>query len=193
MPESSKLKLPLGDNETANSPAPSDLDNDQRPLLIADQDLVPTIPAASPPKPTNWYTEILHLLRIPGLRFCFIVFFITRLALIAKAFVYQHASESFGWEMSTTTWLRVSQAVGASLVTLLALPLLNTILHKRGLQAQRLDLAVLRASLLVAAIGFAVLWEARESWMLLLALFICGLSEAIQPANQGLATSLITR
>ncbi len=29
--------------------------------------------------------------------------------------------------------------------------------------------------------------------MLVLALFICGLSEAIQPANQGLATSFVAR
>ncbi|KAL8721707.1 MAG: hypothetical protein Q9225_001657 [Loekoesia sp. 1 TL-2023] len=194
MPESSKLEPPDNDHHH-NSPAGAHVAEDQRPLLSSDPNFIPSIRSPSPHKSSTWYTEILHLLRIPGLRFCFIVFFTTPLALIAKAFVYQHASESFGWEMSTTTWLRVSQAVGASLVTLLALPLLNTLLllHKRGLQAQQLDLAVLRGSLLIAAVGFAVLWQARVSWMLLLALFVCGLSEAIQPATQGLATSLITR
>ena len=192
MPESSNLDVPE-DGDPARPTTDHLVDDDQRPLLSADADLVPVSQSQSLHKPSAWYTEILYLLRNSSLRFCFVVFFVAPLALSAKAFVYQHASESFGWDMSTTTWLRVSQGVGASLVTLFALPLLNTFLHRRGLQAQRLDLGVLRGSLLIAGVGFAVLWQARVSWMLLVALFICGLSEAIQPANQGLATSLITR
>lgn len=194
MPESSKLALPDDESDTSNHSSSLDhFSDDHQPLLASNSDLLPPTHSPPPPKPSTWYTEILHLLHIPTLRFCFTVFFIAPVALIAKAFVYQHASESFGWEMSTTTWLRVSQAVGASLVTLIALPILNTFLHRRGLQAQQLDLGILRGSLLIAAIGFAVLWQARVSWMLVLALFICGLSEALQPANQGLATSLIGR
>ncbi|KAL8690226.1 MAG: hypothetical protein Q9218_004277 [Villophora microphyllina] len=199
MPESSKLELPDPD---ANDPATDDEDEAQRPLLPSTSDLAPEIyPPDEPRKESssNWYAEIHHLLSIPGLRFCFVVFLVSPIALIAKAFVYQHASESFGWDMPDTTWLRVSQAVGASIVTLFLLPVLNSvILHrrhhdKRGLQAQRLDLAVLRGSFLIAAVGFAILWQAKASWMLILALFICGLSEAIQPANQGLATAPITK
>ncbi|KAL9600754.1 MAG: hypothetical protein Q9219_002995 [cf. Caloplaca sp. 3 TL-2023] len=193
MPESSKLQPTTNENEVPHDPATDPINDDRRPLLPTEQDLIPAVSAPSSNKPSNWYTEIIDLLQIPGLRFCFVVFFITRAALIAKAFVYQYASESFDWEMSTTTWLRVSQAIGASLVTLIALPLLNGLLHKRGLQAQKLDLGILRGSLLIAAVGFAALWQARVSWMLLFALFICGLSEAIQPATQGLATSLISK
>lgn len=188
MPESSKLEPPpdnLGDHA-----ARSHLDNEERLLLPTGPEIYPT---SSPHKPSSWHIEIRNLLSIPTLRFCFMVFFITPIGLVSKAFVYQHASESFAWRMSSTTWLRVSQAAGASIVTLLALPLLNTLLHRRGIHAQRLDLAVLRASLLIAAVGFAILWQAQSSWMLVLALFVCGLSEAIQPANQGLATSLIGR
>ncbi len=192
MPESSKLEPP-DKHDNVTHPAPDILTEEQRPLLFPDPQSIPIAQPAPSQKPSTWYTEIFHLLRIPTLRFCFVVFFVAPIALVAKAFVYQHASESFGWEMSTTTWLRVSQAVGASLVTLFALPTLNALLHRRGLQAQRLDLGILRGSFLIAAAGFAVLWQARESWMLVLALFICGLSEAIQPANQGLATSLIGR
>lgn len=209
MPESSKLETPK-DNFSSQSATPVnpyeelEEDDQRRPLLSTSSPTEFIIEAsqALPPseedepqknKSSTWYTEIHHLLHIPGLRFCFTVFFLAPVALTAKAFVYQHASESFGWEMSTTTWLRVSQAVGASLVTLFALPLLNTLLHRHGSRAQQLDLAVLRGSFLIAAIGFTILWQAKASWMLVLALFVCGLSEAIQPANQGLATSPITR
>lgn len=195
MPESSKIEVPGNDDGgIARCRGPEPLAEDHRPLLSGiDSGFIPPAQIPSSPKPSPWYTEIAHLLRIPSLRFCFIVFLVAPIALVAKAFVYQHASESFGWEMSTTTWLRVSQAIGASLVTLFALPTLNALLHRYGQRAQQLDLGVLRGSLLVGAAGFAVLWQAKVSWVLLLALFICGLSEAIQPTNQGLATSLITR
>ncbi|KAL8874238.1 MAG: hypothetical protein Q9174_000394 [Haloplaca sp. 1 TL-2023] len=194
MPESSQLEI-LDDDETSTSARSTQSDNnDQRPLLSPEENIITETQAIIPDKESsNWYIEISHLLSIPGLRFCFIVFFVGPIALLAKAFVYQHASESFGWRMSTTTWLRVSQAVGASIVTLFGLPLLNILLHRQGIQARKLDLAVLRGSFLVAAAGFAILWQAQATWMLLLALFVCGLCESIQPANQGLATSQITR
>ncbi|KAL9587063.1 MAG: hypothetical protein Q9212_000515 [Teloschistes hypoglaucus] len=193
MPESSKLEP----HDNAN-----DEDGTQRPLLPTDSDLTPEVYPpieAQKASSSHWYSEIRHLLSIPGLRFCFIVFFVSPIALLAKIFVYQHASESFGWDMPNTTWLRVSQAVGASIVTLFLLPILNALLlrrhkhHKQGLRARKLDLAVLRGSFPIAAAGFAILWRAKASWMLVLALFVCGLSEAIQPANQALATAPITK
>ncbi|KAI4256948.1 MAG: hypothetical protein L6R42_005936 [Xanthoria sp. 1 TBL-2021] len=188
MPESSKL-TPPSDPITTNTTS-SHLPHDRQPLL-SPRSSSNRITAETPP---TWYTEIHHLLHTPSLRLSLTIFLSAPTALVAKSFVYQHASESFGWEMSSTTWLRVSQALGASLVTLFALPILNSLVHPLTLhQARKFDLAVLRASLLVAAIGFAVLWQAKASWMLVLALFICGLSEAIQPANQGLATSFVAR
>ncbi|KAL8727771.1 MAG: hypothetical protein Q9166_005826 [cf. Caloplaca sp. 2 TL-2023] len=193
MPESSKLKPP-GNIITTVSRSAGHQDDEQRPLLPSDPSFTTEVYPGDPPKTSTWYTEIHHLLQIPGLRFSFTIFFAAPIALVAKAFVYQHASESFGWEMSTTTWLRVSQAIGASTVTLLALPILNAFLQPQSpRQARKFDLAVLRGSLLIAAIGFAVLWQANANWMLSFALFVCGLSEAIQPANQGLATSSVTR
>ena len=193
MPESSQLEIRDDNTSTSTIPTHSDI-GDQRPLLSPEVETVPEMQAIVPNKETSaWYIEISHLLSIPGLRFCFTVFFVGPIALLAKAFVYQHASESFGWRMSTTTWLRVSQAVGASIVTLFGLPLLDILLHRNGIEARKLDLAVLRGSFLVAAAGFAILWQAQATWMLLLALFVCGLSETVQPANQGLATSQISR
>ena len=197
MPESSKLTPTPSDTTTTSSCLPPEhLPPDRQPLIFprSCDDNRNTEATPTTTNPSTWYTEIHQLLINPSLRLSLTIFLFTPTALIAKAFVYQHASESFGWEMSSTTWLRFSQALGASLVTLFALPILNTLLHPLTLhQARLFDLAVLRASLLVASIGFAVLWQAKASWMLVLALFICGLSEAIQPANQGLATSFVAR
>ncbi|KAL8659578.1 MAG: hypothetical protein Q9226_000359 [Calogaya cf. arnoldii] len=196
MPESSKLTPDAIPTITTNHLPPELPPHDRQPLLSpTSSNHSPEGPTSNTTtKPSTWYIEIHHLFSNPSLRFSLTIFFSAPIALIAKAFVYQHASESFGWEMSTTTWLRVSQALGASLVTLFALPILNTLHHPSTIHAARLsDLAVLRASLLVAAIGFAVLWMAKANWMLVMALFVCGLSEAIQPANQGLATSYVER
>ncbi len=67
---------------------------------------------------------------------------------------------------------------------------MTTILIRRGYRAQKIDLNVIRVSLFIAAIGFGLLWQAKAGWMLLFALFIAGLSEGLEPALQGLATSL---
>ncbi|KAM0796574.1 major facilitator superfamily domain-containing protein [Usnea florida] len=145
------------------------------------------------PSPENkeWWRDIIVLLQMPGLPFCYLLFFLKPLAMISKAFVYQYASYNFHWGLSQTTWLRFSQAGGSSLATLVVLPLLSSLLNRRGLRAQMLDLNVIRLSLLVAVTGFVMLQLSYYSWMLLLALFICGMSEGEEPALQGLATSLI--
>lgn len=115
---------------------------------------------------TSTLREIIALFRIPTLPFVFLLYFLKPIALISKAFTYQFASETFGWEMRQTTWLRVSQAAGSTLVTVALLPLLSTRLIRRGYRAQKLDLEVIRGSLCVAVVGFGMLWQARASWML---------------------------
>ncbi|KAL8716010.1 MAG: hypothetical protein Q9220_000677 [cf. Caloplaca sp. 1 TL-2023] len=221
MPESSKIVSPddndddddddtTGLDTTISSPPPTPKNHQARPLLstTSSSDLIP--PSSTKPSlsSTSWSTEIAHLLSLPTLRFTFLISFVAPIAFLAKAFVYQHASESFHWPFRTTTWLRVSQAIGASLVTLIALPLLNHSLLKSRhrhhghnssdadrsiISSQALDLLILRLSLLIGAIGFLLLYLATQNWLLVLALFVCGLSEAIQPATQGLATSVISR
>ena len=89
------------------------------------------------------------------------------LAMISKAYVYQYASYDFHWDLSQTTWLRFAQAAGSSLATVGVLPLLSSVLNRRGLRAQMLDLNVIRLSLLVAICGFVLLQTSYASWMLL--------------------------
>lgn len=112
------------------------------------------------------FNEIIALFRVPTLSSVFLLFFLKPIGLISKAFTYQFASESFGWEMSQTTWLRVSQAAGSSIVTLIFLPFLSALLIRRGFRAQKFDLGAIRGSLCIAVLGFGMLWQARASWML---------------------------
>lgn len=116
----------------------------------------------------EWWRDIVVLLQMPGLPFCYMLFFFKPLAMISKAFVYQYASYNFGWGLSQTTWLRFSQAGGSSLATIAVLPMLSTALNRRGLHAQMLDLNVIRISLSIAVIGFVLLQLSYHSWMLLL-------------------------
>ena len=122
------------------------------------------------PSPENkeWWRDIIVLIQMPGLPFCYLLFFFKPLAMISKAFVYQYASYNFQWGLSQTTWLRFSQAGGSSLATVVVLPLLSSVLNRRGLHAQMLDLNVIRVSLLVAVTGFVVLQLSYHSGMLLL-------------------------
>ncbi len=166
------------------------------------------------PESKEWWRDIIVLIQMPGLPICYLLFFLKPLAMISKAFVYQYASYNFHWGLSQTTWLRFSQAGGSSLATVVVLPLMSSVLNRRGLHAQMLDLNVIRVSLLVAATGFILLQLSYRSWMLLFgklnllftntlpiifanlrrvhsALFVCGMSEGEEPALQGLATSLI--
>lgn len=120
------------------------------------------------PEHKEWWRDVIVLIQMPGLPFCYLLFFLKPLAMISKAFVYQYASYNFHWGLSQTTWLRFSQAGGSSLATVVVLPLLSSVLHRRGPSAQMLDLNVIRGSLLVAMTGFVLLQLSYHSWMLLL-------------------------
>lgn len=172
MPESlSREQDPqlIDGQNAADSDTPTDFGEEtpQSPgrLLNRSHDRLPD--TDTDPKKQTWWEDIVILLRMPGLPFCYILFFFRPLAMISKAFVYQYASYNFGWGLSQTTWLRFAQAGGSSLATVAVLPLLSAALNKRGLQAQILDLNVIRASLLIAVVGFMLLQLSYHSWMLL--------------------------
>ena len=190
------------------------LDAADSPMSTETQEEPPPLPnhLNSGTEGKKWWRDVITLLQMPGLPFCYMLFFFKPLAMISKAFVYQYASYNFHWGLSQTTWLRFAQAGGSTLATVIVLPLLSSVLNRRNLRAQMLDLNVIRTSLSVAAIGFLLLQFSYSSWMLIFgesprhceygkkisllnfsALFICGLSEGEEPALQGLATSLIDR
>lgn len=140
---------------------------------------------------SNFFADIVVLLKVPGLPFCLTLFLLRPIALISRAFVSQYASETFHWPISKTNWLRFSEAVGSSLATFAFLPLLSAYLDRKDHSAKKLDMNVIRSSLFIAAVGFAILWQSNASWMMTLGLFVCGLGEGFEPSLKGLATSLI--
>lgn len=122
--------------------------------------------------------EIMALFRVPNIPFIFYTFFLKPIALISKSFIFQHASESFGWEISQTTWLRVSQALGSAIVTVIFLPVLSAMLIRRGFHPQKLDLGAIRWSIGIAILGFGMLWLARTGWLL-----VFGMKISTTPRN----------
>lgn len=112
--------------------------------------------------------EVLALFRIPTVPSILVMFFLKPLCFLSEGFTYQYASESFHWKISQTTWLRVSQAVGSAIVTVIILPILYVLLNHRGFQHQMLDLGVIRWSFGIAIVGFGMLWLAKVGWVLVL-------------------------
>ena len=178
--------------------ASSLLDDNQRvsveeasPPIVADEDDV----VKNNAEHESWSktsADIKALIRVSGLPLCLSLSFLRPIAIVSRAFVYQHASESFGWPMSSTTWLRFSQATSSSLATLVLLPLISAYLdRRRAFHAKKLDLNAIRLSLLITSVGFAIIWRSQTSAVLLLGLFVCGLGEGFEPSVKGLATSLI--
>ncbi|CAF9907139.1 MAG: hypothetical protein HETSPECPRED_007049 [Heterodermia speciosa] len=172
------------------------LDDDQTssleeasPQNTAEQDDI--VKTASDKSWSQTSADIRALIRVSGLPLCLALSFLRPIAIVSRAFVYQHASESFGWPMSSTTWLRFAQATSSSLATLVLLPLISAYLGQRAFRAKRLDLNAIRLSLLITSVGFAIIWRSGASWVLLVGLFVCGLGEGFEPSVKGLATSLI--
>jgi hypothetical protein len=170
MPESlnhhsSHPQSPLLGAADTNTPNDSDEEEpssqEQLPGRIHDRLPTPT------PETKEWWRDIVTLTQMPGLPFCYLLFCFKHFAMISKAYVYQYASYNFHWGLSQTTWLRFAQAGGSSLATVAFLPLFSSILNRRGLKAQMLDLNVIRISLFIAVCGFVLLQLSYRSWMLL--------------------------
>ena len=121
-----------------------------------------------PPSKREWWRDIITLVQMPGLPFCYFLFFLRPMAMISKAYVYQYGSWNFDWQLAETTWLRFSQAIGSTIATIVVLPLLTSVLNRRGLQAQLLDINVVRVSLLIAIIGFLLIQFSFYGWELVL-------------------------
>lgn len=217
MPESSIHEPPTSPLSADNPTSPLLLDSETPNVPEDTSETVREEPEVSHPE-RSVMLDLRHLLSTPTLPFCFALFLFRPFAFISRAFIYQHASESFHWPMSRTTWLRVAQAAGSSIVTLILLPLLSLYLANRHrLQknspngtddltpsssprasilthvhnSKTRDLNTIRISLFIAAFGFFTLYSATTSWHLILGLVVCGLSEGLDPGLQALATTLV--
>lgn len=93
MPESLKHQPSTKDDPVLPVEAFPPLDEDEEPLIPQEQPH-DSISGATlvPPRNLTWWEEIKELFEMPGLRFCFALFFIVPIGLISKAFVYQVCS-----------------------------------------------------------------------------------------------------
>ena len=125
-------------------------------------------------EPINW-NQIKELIPRIGCqfqssasRFCLAAFFLKKIAFTSEGFMFQYASEKFLWKLRQTTWLRVASASSAVFVTLIACPLLTSILTKKGFNAHNLDLNVIRYSLMIVVLSFFCAWRASSGLTLAL-------------------------
>ncbi len=90
MPESLKYQPSTKNDRVLPVETFPPLDEDEEPLIVEEQPHDSTsVSTLVPPRNLTWWEEIKELFEIPGLRFCFALFFIVPIALISKAFVYQ--------------------------------------------------------------------------------------------------------
>lgn len=95
MPESLKHRQVTKDDPVLPVETLPPLDEDEEPLIPEEQPHE-SIKGSTfiPQRNLSWWEEIKELFEIPGLRFCFALFFIVPIALISKAFVYQASHPS---------------------------------------------------------------------------------------------------
>lgn len=105
-------------------------------------------------------------------RFCLAAFFLKKIAFASEGFMFQYASEKFGWRLRDTTWLRVTSAVGAVFATLVAGPLANRWARSCGVSSGRANLGIIRASLMVLVWSFAGAWASTSGLYFLVGEFL---------------------
>ncbi len=90
MPESLKHQPSTKDDHVLPVETFPPLDEDEEPLIPQEQphDSISGSTLVHH-RTLSWWEEIKELFEIPGLRFCFALFFIVPIGLISKAFVYQ--------------------------------------------------------------------------------------------------------
>ncbi|EED16509.1 conserved hypothetical protein [Talaromyces stipitatus ATCC 10500] len=175
-----------GEMDSTDADSVSDSSNVYTPLLGSSSSS-----ASSPSSPissnndqqlsTILKTAVL-LLRHPASRFCFITYILKRIAFASEGFMFQYASEKFLWPLHQTTWLRVGQASGAILATLILCPLIMSIFSKTTtadtmigdssrtskiscgrFSAHVIDLTMIRSALSILTLSFFAAWKAPSA------------------------------
>jgi hypothetical protein len=106
--------------------------------------------------------RIARLFSTPATRFCLFAFFLKRVAFTSEGFMFQYASEKFGWKLQQTTWLRVFAALGAIFTTMIACPSLDCHFSTSGYKAAHVNIWVIRACLVILIIGFLLAFFASS-------------------------------
>jgi hypothetical protein len=130
---------------------------------------------------------VILLLKHPASRFCFTTYILKRIAFASEGFMFQYASEKFLWPLHQTTWLRVGQASGAILATLVLCPLIMSVFSKNTttgdngskrcgrFPAHAIDLTIIRSALTILTLSFFAAWKAPSAVFLVIGTTPCPL------------------
>lgn len=183
-------------------------------------------PTATPPSletlgnvPKNGSSSITQrwrkLRRSPLLRrtlliiyFCFLL---KKMSFISLGFIYQYVSEKFRWPLRDTVHLQLTRAIGMITSTVVAIPLLSSIIiAKKILRPERWDHGLVVGSAFILAVSYAEVWAVESTFGIflgmfppywhkyggflmrdILAVFFTGIGEGLEPTLQGVAAFVV--
>ncbi|KAI1127103.1 major facilitator superfamily domain-containing protein [Nemania abortiva] len=116
------------------------------------------------------------------LPFCYIAFFLKSNAMASETFGPQYLSERFSWPLRNTTIIRFALSLGAVIATGVIGPAVSSLLDRRGVPTLRVNLSIIRVSLLALTAFFVTAWCAEASEVFILSMFGAGLCEGLEPA-----------
>ncbi len=112
--------------------------------------------------------QVAVLFRSPASRFCLATFFVKHIAFMSEGFMFQYASERFHWALYQTAWLRVANALGAIFATMIAWPVITSILVDKDVVAHKIDVNAVRISLAIVSFSFFGAWTADSGSLLVI-------------------------
>lgn len=112
---------------------------------------------------------VKKLLSHVGLVVIFASFIVKRIAFSSESLTFQYASETTQKKLSQTVWLRISSTTAAALVLSIILPLISQLCPWRSPQK---DLYNARGSMIIAALGFLVIFGGQSFVILCLGEFL---------------------
>ena len=164
--EKSEGYVPIRSEESTDATQTGTPDHTSATLHTASDHDSPDSEADSPPTSTiiRFKTEAEIFYKLFGTQvtfYCLAAMFLKRISFTSSTFVPQYVSETFKWSLHETTWFRVSTS-GAAILMYLMVPIVSSWLIKRGSLPQKVDLHVIRGSLLVLMISFYAAWGATS-------------------------------
>ena len=106
------------------------------------------------------------IFRGPVMIFALGAFFFKKIAFVTESFIFQYASETFQWELRSTSILRVALSGGAVAATLVIWPIVSWHSTRKGYPKQDLSFRTINVSLTTAFISFSGAWLASSKLLL---------------------------
>jgi hypothetical protein len=141
------------------------------PLILKPNSPLHTGPAQFWPSAYRSAVKTAAPFRSPYLLFTLFTIFFKKTAFSAEGFMFQYASEKFGWELRKTTVFRSANAAGATMATLILWPMFMRIMVNKGFQRSTLEIFIIRTSLFIGMVSFFTSWEATSGLALAVGMY----------------------